>query len=48
MFEILILAMLVFGYIFISKAKEGAEESKRKYEKDMEEYEEIMRKNGYR
>lgn len=48
MFEVLIIGILVFGYIFISKAKEGAEDSKRKYEKDMEEYEETIRKYGYR
>ena len=48
MFEVLILGMLLLGYFAISKAKEDSEESKRKYKKDMEEYEEIMKKYGYR
>lgn len=48
MFEILILGLLVLGFITINKAKEDAEESRRKYEKDMEDYEEKMREYGLR
>ena len=48
MFEILILGLLVLGFLAINKAKEDAEESRLKYEKDMEDYEEKMREYGLR